>query len=301
MRGRVQTAYRVWWHPTGDFGVRHGGYVGQRNGAGRCLRQHPLRGAPLLPMTRYFGLCRSRTETAGCSVRRSRGLKPESGRTVCRRFVDRAAASACNLGEACWIWQTGGAADGRIPEGTQLFRRAFRLAEGKTVANAILLFTADDCGTVYPNGRQVGEIPRRTDAWKNGQAVDVTDRLTAGENLLAASRPIAGVGYARICRASASTYSDGSQESVPTNAQGWRVSRDRIADFASPDCDDSGAGWGAPDQSVRYGSGAWASLVTFSGGAALQMAMPRPCCGVNFFAGQGNNICPCVCNRGGNL
>ncbi len=95
-----------------------------------------------------------------------------------------------NLGEACWIWQTGGAADGRIPEGTQLFRRAFRLAEGKTVANAILLFTADDCGTVYLNGRQVGEIPRRTDAWKNGQAVDVTDRLTAGENLLAASGPI---------------------------------------------------------------------------------------------------------------
>lgn len=119
-------------------------------------------------------------------------------------------------------------------------------AEGKTVANAILLFTADDCGTVYLNGRQVGEIPRRTDAWKNGQAVDVTDRLTAGENLLAASVTNTGVGTPDLSRHLLLTYSDGSQESVLTNAQGWRVSRDRIADFASPDCDDSGAGWGAP-------------------------------------------------------
>lgn len=46
VRGRVQTAYRVLVaSDRGLLGVRHGGYVGQRNGAGRCLRQHPLRGS----------------------------------------------------------------------------------------------------------------------------------------------------------------------------------------------------------------------------------------------------------------
>ena len=278
VRGRVQTAYRVL--VASDRGLLESGTADMwdsgtvQDGASVNIRYG---GAPLLPMTRYFWTVQVTDGNGGMQCAPVAWFETGVGEDG---FADAswigAAASACNLGEACWIWQTGGAADGRIPEGTQLFRRAFRLAEGKTVANAILLFTADDCGTVYLNGRQVGEIPRRTDAWKNGQAVDVTDRLTAGENLLAASVTNTGVGYAGFVAHLLLTYSDGSQESVLTNAQGWRVSRDRIADFASPDCDDSGAGWGAPDQSVRYGSGAWASLVTFSGGAALQDGNAAP-------------------------
>ncbi len=278
VRGRVQTAYRVLVASDRErlaSGVADMWDSGtMQDGASINIR---YAGAPLLPMTRYFWTVQvtdgnGKTQTAPAAWFET-GVGEDG-------FADAswigAASSAFNLGEACWIWQTGGAADGQIPAETQRFRRRFRTADGKSVASAVLLFTADDCGTVYLNGRQVGEIPRQTDSWKNGQIVDVTALLTAGDNLLAASVTNTEVGYAGFIAHLILTYTDGSHDSVVTDAQGWRVSRDRIAEFASPDCDDSGAGWSTPDQSVRYGSGAWASMVSFTGGTALPEGNSAP-------------------------
>ena len=87
------------------------------------------------------------------------------------------------LGNAQWIWFPEGQPAKAAPVGTRFFRRAITLPADRKVKRATLLFTADNSGDFFVNGRKAGSAGNfhlATDA-------DVTGLLHAGENALSVS------------------------------------------------------------------------------------------------------------------
>lgn len=162
------------------------------------------------------------------------------------------------LNDANWIWRLNGARFDAAPEGTEYFRKKFEVPSDKEVAFALIIFSADDYGKVYVNGKRVYTIPNVYDRWRTGNAVDITSQVKNGNNVLAAEITNASTGYGGfICKLQVK-YTDGSVEVYNTD-KSWRCTKEAAEGFETVEFDDSS--WVNPDQCEGYGQNPWGTGV----------------------------------------
>lgn len=82
---------------------------------------------------------------------------------------------------AYWFWHQEGVEVGKTPAGTRYFRAAFSLASAERVR---LFITADNRFVAYVNGAKVGETVGSGETWRNVQAIDISQRVVKGENVI---------------------------------------------------------------------------------------------------------------------
>ncbi len=87
------------------------------------------------------------------------------------------------MGAAQWIWFPEGQPDKAAPVGTRWFRQTFSLPADRSLKRATLLFTGDNSAEFFVNGQKAGTAGNFHAATEK----DVTKRLHAGKNVLAAS------------------------------------------------------------------------------------------------------------------
>ena len=146
---------------------------------------------------------------------------------------------------ANWIWLLDGDRFDEAKEGKESFYKRVTLSDG--IVSAVLLYTADDYGTVYLNGQKVHEAQNVPNRWRTGNAVDVTDRLVCGENEISADIVNTSTGFGGFLCKLQVTYRDGSRDEFVTDGS-WLCRRD--------------GDWAAPDQAVAYGGFPWENGVT---------------------------------------
>jgi len=133
------------------------------------------------------------------------------------------------LGDAQWIWFPEGQPEKAAPIGTRYFRRAITIPTDRAVKEATLLFTADNNGEFYVNGKKAGSA---TD-FHAAARCDVTGLLQHGANLLAVSvhndgsepNPAGLIGLLRIEFAAGEpliVVTDSAWKSGRQDAAGWR-------------------------------------------------------------------------------
>ena len=151
-----------------------------------------------------------------------------------------------------WIWLREGAAFENSPGGHMYFRKHFTPAADKTVSRVMVGFTADDKVTLYVNGTECGY----NGSWSTGTLVDVTDKIVAGDNVLAYDAINDTNGYAGLLSKVKIDYTDGTSDEFVTDDNGWLVSKSNPDGWTNPNFED--ADWKAPDQTDKeYGVGPW--------------------------------------------
>ena len=88
-------------------------------------------------------------------------------------------------GEAQWIWAGPGNPSVKARKGKAFFRRTITLPKDDPVAWAYMLVAADDHFRFWCNGGRVSDSVRGPHAWKRAYAVEMTESLRPGTNLLA--------------------------------------------------------------------------------------------------------------------
>jgi len=170
-----------------------------------------------------------------------------------------------NMNSAYWIWYSGAnngsSANGNLAAATAYFRTSFTPNANKKVSKAVFVFTADDYGTLYINGKTLLSIPNQVDIWKTGNIVDISSALVEGENVIAASITNSTQGYAGFVGKLYITYTDGTTDYVYTSRQ-WKASKSAANGWNTIGFDDSA--WVAPDQYVSYGGSPWGTQCVIS-------------------------------------
>lgn len=132
------------------------------------------------------------------------------------------AAQAAPGQEAEWIWVSPQAESGQRAH----FLRLFQVANG--VERARLVATCDNHMTVSLNGETVAQ----SDRWESPVAVDVTDALVPGRNVLAVAGRNDG-GAAGLALRLEITYADGRKQRVVSSGD-WRVAEEAPEGWEQP-------------------------------------------------------------------
>jgi alpha-L-rhamnosidase len=86
-----------------------------------------------------------------------------------------------DLAGTYWIWSPGENATKSAPVGTRYFRKEFTVPEGRALASAMCVVTADNRFKMFLNGRQI----RDGSSFKEAKAADIKEHLQKGKNVLA--------------------------------------------------------------------------------------------------------------------
>ena len=166
-------------------------------------------------------------------------------------------AYSVSLTDAKWIWDVGSkpgnSAPAGIPESTQYFRLEYSPKADKTVKSAIFIFTADDEAKMLLNGVEIAE----TTAWSSGMVCDITASIEKN-NVIAIAAHNTSNGYAGCIAKLIVEYTDGSKESVVTNKDTWKVSRNVNDGWYNVGADTSS--FVSPDMYCDYGNGPWSGV-----------------------------------------
>ncbi len=167
--------------------------------------------------------------------------------------------SGMTLHNASWIWMNDGSGFNARPQETMYFRNKFAVDPEKSVTSATLSFSADDYGDVFLNGNKIISIANVTDAWKTGNIVDITSKLTSGDNVIAAAISNASSGYAGFISKTVINYTDGTNDIIVTDGKKWKLSKSPASGWEQVQFDDSS--WVLPEQAVLYGGSPWNAQV----------------------------------------
>ncbi len=159
------------------------------------------------------------------------------------------------LGDAQWIWFPEGQPEKAAPVGTRYFRRAITIPADRAVKRATLVFTSDNGGEFYINGRKAGGA---TD-FHAAARFDVTGLLQRGKNSLAAvvhnegsePNPAGLIGLVRI------EFAEGEPLVVVTDS-GWKSAREQATGWTEAGFDD--AGWVAAQKLGPAGMAPWGEI-----------------------------------------
>ncbi len=162
-----------------------------------------------------------------------------------------------NLEESNWIWVLNGTDYKYVPGETRYFRKTIAPNTEKSVQKVLLAFSGDDYGTVYVNGTQAAAI-EGANAWRKGDAVDITNLFTAGQNQISAEITNASKGYAGFIAKVIIRYNDGTNDIFVTD-ESWKSSLTPEEGWMLPTYDDSS--WEIPDQVLTYGVDPWKKQV----------------------------------------
>ena len=86
-----------------------------------------------------------------------------------------------DLSGASWIWSPGEDAVKSAPIGTRYFRKEFTVPEGRELASAMCVVTADNSFKMFLNGRRI----QNGNNFKEATAANVKEHLHKGKNVLA--------------------------------------------------------------------------------------------------------------------
>ncbi len=168
-------------------------------------------------------------------------------------------AGNVDIGNGYWIWLLNKDAQGSVPVKTEYFKYSFKVS--KNIKSAFCVFTADDHGELYINGKTAVTIEKATDAWQNAQSADVTELIVKGNNLIAARAVNTEVGYGAIIAAIKIEYDDGSSEYVTTDGTWYGSDKKQSSGWESSS--DTG-GFTMVNFKTAYGNGPWYSNVRIS-------------------------------------
>jgi hypothetical protein len=159
-----------------------------------------------------------------------------------------------------WIWFPEGDARKDAPVAARYFRRAFDLKPGMKIVGARLRVGADDCYTVWVNGREVGSGT----AWVEPGLFDVTAFLREGRNVVAirAENMKAPVTANPAGLVAGMDVDLGGVRSllrvILVTDSAWRASRDEAAGWRDLDFDDKG--WPAAVDLGPVGTAPWGEI-----------------------------------------
>jgi alpha-L-rhamnosidase len=259
-RGSEQTAYRVVVHRARGGESWDSGVVPSSESGGI-----PYEGEPLRSRTAYEWRVkvwdeRGRASDWSRDARFEMGLLEEEDWQA--RWIE-GRAEALDLEGARWIWFPEGDPTSAAPAATRYLRTTFDLPAGAAVRAARMLLTADDEYELYVNGQRLHDThdlrDRDTNAWQNGQLVDVAAALRPGSNTLAVAvanrnqdsggpTPAGFIGRLRV------ELGAGDPITVDTG-EGWRAADQAPAGWEQPGFDDSA--WPAAMVLPAYGGGPW--------------------------------------------
>ncbi|MDF2567812.1 MAG: hypothetical protein K0R90_1268, partial [Oscillospiraceae bacterium] len=162
------------------------------------------------------------------------------------------------LSNAKWIWNRRGMGASSVPAETMYFRKTFTPDPSKVVDSVYLGLSGDDYAIIYLNGEKVAESGNYTDSWKTGTLVDITNKMTNGANIIAASATNTSAGYAGLISKIQINYKDNTTDTIVTD-ESWLTSLGVSQGWQNAGY--STNGWVAPDQAVAYGGAPWNSNV----------------------------------------
>ena len=159
------------------------------------------------------------------------------------------------MGAAQWIWFPEGQPDKAAPVGTRWFRRTFTLPADRSVKRAFLLFTGDNNAECFVNDHKAGTAGDFHAATER----DVTMRLHAGKNVLAASVKNEGsdpnpAGFIALLRVE---FDQGAPMVIVTDSS-WKVANKSATAWKAADFDD--AAWAAAQQLGPAGMAPWGEI-----------------------------------------
>lgn len=141
-------------------------------------------------------------------------------------------------GNAQWIWVGPGDARKQAAKGKRFFRKTVTLPEDDPVAWAYMLAAADDYFRFWANGSRIGESVKGSNAWKRAYAIEMTETLKPGTNLLAVDTENTETGSAGLAANLVVQLVSGRFITVQTDAT-WKGSVKGGKDWQKPECDDS--------------------------------------------------------------
>jgi alpha-L-rhamnosidase len=167
-----------------------------------------------------------------------------------------------------WIWYPEGDPAQSAPAGTRYFRSHVELPAGREVERATLTVTADNEVVAYVNGERVASGAD----WTRAQRADVSERLEAGDNVLAISAvnhggPGAVIGRLRV------EFTSGDPLVIDTGS-GFKAMNAEEAGWQTPSHDDSA--WPAALEAATYGDPPWGNGVTAPAAPVSATVLRKP-------------------------
>lgn len=153
-----------------------------------------------------------------------------------------------SLTGANWIWYCNGVNISSTPSNTiEYFRK--HITVNKTVEKAYLAASCDDYFTLYVNGNQMMDVPYKANGWKEGQLTEISQWLTAGDNVIAI-KAINKSKRAGLLAKLVICYTDGTWESISTDKT-WLVSQTEQTGWQEKNFADTA--WVTADYALAYG------------------------------------------------
>ena len=266
--GKYQSAYQIVVASTAEKAAAHEGDLWD-SGKVACADNFdiPYAGKTLSSRSQYYWSVRVWDEGDTASdwsevARFGTGIFDPAdwkGSWIGGRYEKPFQLSDFTLSDAKWIWHCNGIGISETPDNTtEYFRKHFTAHADKVVDKAYLAATCDDYFTLYVNGNLTMDVPLQSANWEVGQLAEVSQWLTAGDNVIAVkavnkSRRAGFLAKLVIC------YTDGTWESVVSNTS-WQVSQTEQTGWMQKDFADTG--WVTADYALGYGNSPYYSNVT---------------------------------------
>jgi alpha-L-rhamnosidase len=161
---------------------------------------------------------------------------------------------------ASWIWSPGEDARKSAPIGVRYFRKEFTVPEGRELASAMCVVTADNSFKMFLNGRRI----QNGNDFKEATATNVKEHLRQGKNVLAIEATNEGTAPnpAGVLAVLKLQFAKG-DPTVIVSDETWRTS-----DSATPDwmnLDFQTEGWKTVQNLGAYGISPWGKINVTSG------------------------------------
>ena len=255
--GKYQSAYQIVVSSTAQKAASHEGDLWD---SGKVAREDnfdiPYTGKALSSRSLYYWSVRVWDEADNASAwsevaRFGTGvLDPADwkGNWIGSQDYDPFQLSDFTLTGANWIWYCNGVNISSTPSNTiEYFRK--HITVNKTVEKAYLAASCDDYFTLYVNGNQMMDVPYKANGWKEGQLTEISQWLTAGDNVIAI-KAINKSKRAGLLAKLVISYTDGTWESISTDKT-WLASQTEQAGWQEKNFADTA--WVTADYALAYG------------------------------------------------
>jgi alpha-L-rhamnosidase len=161
---------------------------------------------------------------------------------------------------ASWIWSPGENATKSAPLGIRYFRKELTVPEGRELASAMCVVTADNSFKMFLNGRRI----HNGSNFKEASAINVKEQLLKGRNVLAIEATNEGTAPnpAGVLAVLKLQFADGSPTTIVSDGT-WRTSTTATPDWMNVDF--NAEGWQIVQVLGVYGINPWGKVNVTSG------------------------------------
>ena len=143
-----------------------------------------------------------------------------------------------NFDGCSWVWAPDAEPPDTLPKGNRFFRKRIVLPGDAVIDWAYLLLAADDRYWLYVNGKRCSISRDEPHAWRQGYEVELTEKLRAGENVLALQVLNREPGPAGLAGKLVIRLAGGKQHVLPID-ESWKASIRGGRNWQQPEFDDA--------------------------------------------------------------